>query len=107
MTSHPADGHHRHHLSFPTRRSSDLSIPSNCCEKTVIIKFLLRKTKLTLTCFPLVCNIIYSNIFTISRNRFQKFALKLSQEDRKSTRLNSSHVRTSYAVLCLKHRTPR
>src|SRR5690554_7276692 len=26
----------------------------------------------------------------------------LAQQDRKSTRLNSSHVRTSYAVFCLK-----
>src|SRR5690554_7482618 len=26
--------------------------------------------------------------------------------DRKSTRLNSSHVRTSYAVFCLKKKTP-
>src|SRR5436305_9826499 len=27
--------------------------------------------------------------------------------DRKSTRLNSSHVRISYAVFCLKKKTPR
>src|SRR5690606_41320877 len=27
-------------------------------------------------------------------------------EDRKSTRLNSSHVKTSYAVFCLKKKTP-
>src|SRR3712207_8305514 len=29
-------------------------------------------------------------------------ALKLSSEDRKSTRLNSSHANISYAVFCLK-----
>src|SRR5690606_42040744 len=28
-------------------------------------------------------------------------------EDRKSTRLNSSHVKISYAVFCLKKKTPR
>src|SRR5690606_39521066 len=28
----------------------------------------------------------------------------VAQEDRKSTRLNSSHVKISYAVLCLKQR---
>src|SRR5690349_23152090 len=28
-------------------------------------------------------------------------------EDRKSTRLNSSHVESSYAVFCLKKKTPR
>src|SRR3989442_6069208 len=30
----------------------------------------------------------------------------ISGEDRKSTRLNSSHVRISYAVFCLKKKTP-
>src|SRR5690606_41990849 len=29
-------------------------------------------------------------------------ALHLEQQDRKSTRLNSSHVKSSYAVFCLK-----
>src|SRR5690554_6988830 len=31
--------------------------------------------------------------------------VELSGEDRKSTRLNSSHVRISYAVFCLKKKT--
>src|SRR5439155_16874336 len=31
----------------------------------------------------------------------------LEREDRKSTRLNSSHVATSYAVFCLKKKTHR
>src|SRR5436305_10293455 len=30
-----------------------------------------------------------------------------ARRDRKSTRLNSSHVRNSYAVFCLKKKTPR
>src|SRR5436305_11646639 len=34
-------------------------------------------------------------------------ALRLKREDRKSTRLNSSHVRISYAVFCLKKKKPR
>src|SRR5690606_40685834 len=29
-----------------------------------------------------------------------------AEQDRKSTRLNSSHVKSSYAVLCLKTKTP-
>src|SRR3989442_6128458 len=32
--------------------------------------------------------------------------LQEHQRDRKSTRLNSSHVRISYAVFCLKKKTP-
>src|SRR5690606_41539676 len=31
----------------------------------------------------------------------------VEREDRKSTRLNSSHVKTSYAVFCLKKKTVR
>src|SRR5690625_5457396 len=33
---------------------------------------------------------------------FARQALRILDEDRKSTRLNSSHVATSYAVFCLK-----
>src|SRR5690606_40016998 len=36
----------------------------------------------------------------IRRTTFHK-----TKEDRKSTRLNSSHVKTSYAVFCLKKKT--
>src|SRR5207302_11486189 len=32
---------------------------------------------------------------------------QLSRQDRKSTRLNSSHVKSSYAVFCLKKKTGR
>src|SRR5690554_7431719 len=32
------------------------------------------------------------------------FSFVLAYSDRKSTRLNSSHVRTSYAVFCLKNK---
>src|SRR5690554_7550637 len=34
------------------------------------------------------------------------FDLEDMKEDRKSTRLNSSHVRISYAVFCLKKKNP-
>src|SRR5690625_7106663 len=35
-------------------------------------------------------------------NALNKYALNLNEIDRKSTRLNSSHVAISYAVFCLK-----
>src|SRR5436305_11223912 len=35
------------------------------------------------------------------------FQEKIDQEDRKSTRLNSSHVRISYAVFCLKKKNQK
>src|SRR5690625_4481019 len=36
---------------------------------------------------------------------YLELSLKLSKPDRKSTRLNSSHVAISYAVFCLKKKT--
>src|SRR5699024_12384715 len=72
---------HRHLHSFPTRRSSDLR------SITGFFKELLK--------FLLCC--------------FQKRTIRppetgdgFSAVDRKSTRLNSSHVSISYAVFCLK-----
>src|SRR2546422_5955066 len=40
--------------------------------------------------------------FGTSRNELQKLAEWLDSQDRKSTRLNSSHGYISYAVFCLK-----
>src|SRR5690606_40575940 len=37
-----------------------------------------------------------------ARAQFDAFCYKLDGRDRKSTRLNSSHVKISYAVFCLK-----
>src|SRR5690606_41668053 len=57
-------------------------------------------------------NIFYSESLVANRNRVSvdlknatvELALKhvLAEQDRKSTRLNSSHVKISYAVFCLK-----
>src|SRR5690554_7619960 len=38
----------------------------------------------------------------LNTSDFSSFLLQAQASDRKSTRLNSSHVRTSYAVFCLK-----
>src|SRR5690349_23352540 len=42
-----------------------------------------------------------------SRSRSPSFAGDLEREDRKSTRLNSSHVEISYAVFCLKKKNKK
>src|SRR5690349_22691566 len=42
-----------------------------------------------------------------ARRRLAVVALGAVPEDRKSTRLNSSHVEISYAVFCLKKKKPR
>src|SRR5690625_6366857 len=67
---------HRVHHSFPTRRSSDLFVVFDECH--------------------------YIKNPTSQRG---KAGMHLAKQDRKSTRLNSSHVAISYAVFCLKKKT--
>src|SRR5439155_27107536 len=90
--------------SFPTRRSSDLnarcktenpcvfSNPSPLCKSGIYVSWraacrFAPSKKISLRFFPAGC---------ASR----------SSRDRKSTRLNSSHVAISYAVFCLKKKKP-
>src|SRR5690625_6570002 len=76
-------GKHRSLLSFPTRRSSDLEI---------VLAALAALTTGFLTGLPPAHNAEPNLIF-------------VGVIDRKSTRLNSSHVAISYAVFCLKKKT--
>src|SRR5437899_7169777 len=70
----PLDAHHDLN-SFPTRRSSDLLVPA-----------LAERVRLHEDRQPV----------------FEAFGIEKDIEDRKSTRLNSSHLGISYAVFCLK-----
>src|SRR5207302_11357087 len=86
---------HRHLHSFPTRRSSDL------IASTIVLP--VTKTDSALTPSDRRCSRARSvgakcNEATTAVNR----RLISSGKDRKSTRLNSSHVKISYAVFCLK-----
>src|SRR5690606_41470689 len=45
------------------------------------------------------------SFFHLLSKRNKHFFQKLNRVDRKSTRLNSSHVKISYAVFCLKKKT--
>src|SRR5437868_9901951 len=74
--------------SFPTRRSSDLSHPA--------IRALLAATGR-----PLAAPSANAS-GSISPTRAEHVLATLGGRDRKSTRLNSSHVSISYAVFCLK-----
>src|SRR5699024_11723048 len=85
---------------FPTRRSSDLAREARKAEVDQVKVDVLAGWKEAAS--------VYS-----SR---EQAALRLTEEDtliaggvsedRKSTRLNSSHVSISYAVFCLKKKTP-
>src|SRR5690554_5735185 len=81
---------HRYLHSFPTRRSSDLS-----------------NMKISSTMPTTGTRLISSHHpeRPVSCNRRTVTAIPGINTDRKSTRLNSSHVRISYAVFCLKKKT--
>src|SRR5207249_10175214 len=87
-------------LSFPTRRSSDLGI-STPIFRAASIRFVPGGTS---TAWPLIVRL------GMRLSGYQGLELgpelfdvrDKGPQDRKSTRLNSSHVSISYAVFCLK-----
>src|SRR5690606_40786995 len=64
-------------------------------------KSLVRKYLFALIAFVLLAGTVYQPV------RAQAAAPIDTTADRKSTRLNSSHVKSSYAVFCLKKKTRR
>src|SRR5690606_41959247 len=89
---------HRDLPSFPTRRSSDLpAIEFQVAESAVPRPRRLRTTVPSGTA-RLRLPLRVAAMITVD-------AVPVTPEDRKSTRLNSSHVKISYAVFCLKKKT--
>src|SRR5699024_12788442 len=89
---------HLHLHSFPTRRSSDLENPTYLKLRPV------QDSKLDRLVAPLLCpgeEIVQT--FQSVRDGVV-FTTRRVIADRKSTRLNSSHVSISYAVFCLKQK---
>src|SRR5688572_31218145 len=85
-------GDHRDLHSFPTRRSSDLRELSERTESSIPRHGRLRSVDPWRRPRPGT---------SIDREPPSRFA-RSPQQDRKSTRLNSSHSQISYAVFCLK-----
>src|SRR5690606_40166292 len=90
--------YHRASHSFPTRRSSDLSLRQFNGDLSL---------RLVLAAFRRTYFQAEARLLTADKQA--SFGLEVSssersqdQSDRKSTRLNSSHVKISYAVFCLK-----
>src|SRR5690606_40771294 len=86
-------------LSFPTRRSSDLLAVFICCEVELVGIFegaLEFGDRLLLAVGDHVVGL--EAVLDVDGELAEAALL----EDRKSTRLNSSHVKISYAVFCLK-----
>src|SRR5438552_10236774 len=55
----------------------------------------------------LLCAVQFMVVFDIAIVNVALFTIKTALEDRKSTRLNSSHQIISYAVFCLKKKKTR
>src|SRR5690554_7331504 len=83
---------HRDLHSFPTRRSSDLS--ARTASQSANVRPSISATRNTY-CSPLR-SLRHKSATESAGDLWRKL------RDRKSTRLNSSHVRISYAVFCLK-----
>src|SRR5690625_5407558 len=89
-------------LPFPTRRSSDLKLPKQMIrwfenrhnQNRQLIIF-VPTISMTKKIKVLISNFLFCR--NINQNK--------ENVDRKSTRLNSSHVAISYAVFCLKTKT--
>src|SRR5699024_12107315 len=86
-----------HHLSLCPRREPGISTGSRGCQDLVRFFALLR---IKPHAPPLVR-------VPVNSFEFQPCGRTPQAEDRKSTRLNSSHVSISYAVFCLKKKKSR
>src|SRR5690606_39983434 len=96
-------GAHRGLLSFPTRRSSDLHSPPVPGERS---KWSQSPSRTPSRSAMESGRIASRAGLPVTRSRRQMLAeaenAVTSPPDRKSTRLNSSHVKISYAVFCVK-----
>src|SRR5690606_41941202 len=89
---------HRYLHSFPTRRSSDLIM-----EGMLQVHGLLREQGLDPEREETWISLLMGMSLSVTMHqRGIDFFLAADHVDRKSTRLNSSHVKISYAVFCLK-----
>src|SRR5207249_10121922 len=98
--------HHRHLHSFPTRRSSDLNI--KCFSASVSDRAQPSALRLPWGLAGDLAERSFPSSFELwfvsekaNHIRTPELVCK-TMSDRKSTRLNSSHVSISYAVFCLK-----
>src|SRR5207253_9079812 len=97
----PSYGAHRALPSFPTRRSSDLINIGMGCERCLSIGYLGRSAIYEL--LQMEDKVREQVMRHASATEIKEHAVQRGlRTDRKSTRLNSSHVAISYAVFCLK-----
>src|SRR5439155_22266339 len=97
--------HHPHLHSFPTRRSSDLEQVRAFLEIDEIDVILLdnmKRTEMREAVALRKNKVKFEASGGITLKNIRQIEFHFIFPDRKSTRLNSSHVAISYAVFCLK-----
>src|SRR5690606_40059057 len=92
--------HHRYLPSFPTRRSSDLDIKSTFATEVIGDSLEIHSRRFGERAGG--GSLVAPSAENIDCRQKQFSAGGVLAIDRKSTRLNSSHVKISYAVFCLK-----
>src|SRR5690606_40278233 len=96
---------HRHLHSFPTRRSSDLPQPLSVGDDPDILALGFEDRALLDMKLEERLHLAGADLFVADPADAFQFVAEfqpLGVGDRKSTRLNSSHVKISYAAFCLK-----
>src|SRR5205807_7344525 len=89
--------------SFPTRRSSDLeAVVAVICRVAVVAVVAVQVEELIALVIVQVEELIVLVIVPVVALTVLVVEADTMVEDRKSTRLNSSHLVISYAVFCLK-----
>src|SRR5207249_10865385 len=93
--------------SFPTRRSSDLVFNSSAGVKNELEKLWEYAAERCLPGLIVISGLdkegtAWASLVEENEKALEIRTVPLSMPDRKSTRLNSSHVSISYAVFCLK-----
>src|SRR5699024_12442247 len=97
----PLSVHHLHLHSFPTRRSSDLKTYDYTGTVEEEKSEIIRQIDISQETLDLVREGM-AEVTDDEGTAAKTFADYPIKVDRKSTRLNSSHVSISYAVFCLK-----
>src|SRR5690606_41596372 len=85
--------------SFPTRRSSDLAPASRTASSPTP-----QPARTPSSCAPMPCS---PTAICACSKPTRGGCTSVPVSDRKSTRLNSSHVKISYAVFCLKKKNKK